>query len=276
MAERATDITDGEPPGGYFFTDVDRHDDAQWMLDAMDATAGWAETVELRRFIEPVLARSSSILDVGCGLGDAVLDLAAARPGLQVTGVDASEIMLAEARRRAERLGIAAEFRQCDATSLPFDDDVFDACRCERVLQWVADPQAAVNEMARVVRPGGGIGIIDSDWRTYHFNLDDPSLFEALMKPWPTPEAGGFLRTYLLRAGLVDVVVKPVVRVQHTVAGDGTDGFPRWPDFIEAQVDAGVEPAVVDAFVSQVARMSEDRTLTLSVTMWGAAGTVPA
>ena len=63
-----------------------------------------------------------------------------------------------------------------DAHALDEPDDAFDAVRSERTLQWLADPAAAVAEMVRVVRPGGRVSLIDTDWSTFTIDVGDDAL----------------------------------------------------------------------------------------------------
>ena len=70
-------------------------------------------------------------------------------------GVDVSETMILEARRRAAALDLAVGFEVGDAQALRFDDGAFDACRTERMLMDVPDAERAFAEMARVVCRGG-------------------------------------------------------------------------------------------------------------------------
>lgn len=108
-----------------------------------------------------------AVLDVGCGAGDVVTELAAAvEPDGRAVGIDASEQMLDAARARGQAKRVEVELQVGDATSLPFDQNSSSAVRSERTLQWLPDPAAAVAEMVRVTRPGGRICIIDTDWRT--------------------------------------------------------------------------------------------------------------
>ena len=76
------------------------------------------------------------VVDVGCGLGDDVRALALrTAPGGRAIGVDMSESMIAEARRRsAGGAGAWGEFHVADATSLPLEDGIADGCRCEQRL----------------------------------------------------------------------------------------------------------------------------------------------
>ena len=91
-------------------------------------------------------------------------------------GVDASEEMLRVARSHAGAAPGRVRFTVGDAASLDEPDDAFDAARSERTLQWLADPAAAVAEMVRVVRPGGRVSLIDTDWSTLAIEVGDDAL----------------------------------------------------------------------------------------------------
>lgn len=96
-------------------------------------------------------------LDVACGTG-AVTRVLAGRVGPegQVIGVDLNPAMLGV----ASSLGLSrAEFREADAAQLPFGDSEFDVAVCQQGLQFVPEPEAAVGEMARTLRPGGRLGL---------------------------------------------------------------------------------------------------------------------
>ena len=107
----------------------------------------------------------SYILDVGCGAGVTPAFIIK-RYGCRVVGVDISEGMIQRSRERAAREEITdrAEFRVADAQHLPFDDDLFDAVITESVTAFPEDKQRAVNEYARVVKPGGYVGLNESTW----------------------------------------------------------------------------------------------------------------
>jgi methionine biosynthesis protein MetW len=105
----------------------------------------------LRRLLLEALEGARSCLDVGCGNGATTGLLLRERcPGY--VGVDVSE----EAVRAARGRGLAAT-RVSDASDLPFEDDSFDLAVCIEVLEHLFDPRAAVEEIARVVRPGGRV-----------------------------------------------------------------------------------------------------------------------
>ncbi|MHB1571008.1 MAG: class I SAM-dependent methyltransferase [Solirubrobacteraceae bacterium] len=96
------------------------------------------------------------ILDVATGTG--MVAAALARRGAHVTGIDQSEAMLAAARARH---GAAVEFVHGEAERLPFDDGTFDALTFTYLLRYVDDPAQTMRELARVVAPGGRIGMVE-------------------------------------------------------------------------------------------------------------------
>src|SRR5690606_28146924 len=91
-------------------------------------------------------------LEVAIGTG---LNLPHYPGDVRLTGVEWSEGMLAEARRRAARLGRPVDLRWGDARALDFEDGRFDTVVCTFALCGIPDEAAALGEMARVLRPGG-------------------------------------------------------------------------------------------------------------------------
>jgi SAM-dependent methyltransferase len=100
-------------------------------------------------------------LDVGTGTGE--LALRAARAGADVTGVDISEPLLAQARAKAEREGLTIAFEPGDAQRLPYPDAGFDVVASSFAVIFAPDADEAAAELGRVVRPGGRLGL--STWR---------------------------------------------------------------------------------------------------------------
>ncbi len=168
-----------EDTHGLGYHRVDDDPNVNVLIATMDGTAGWDATRRLRSWERDRLrlAHGDRLLDVGCGLGEAALALAEDLDDRgQVVGIDASEQMLRVARTNARSARCRVRFTVGDARSLDESDDSFDAVRSERTLQWLADPAAAVAEMVRVVRPGGRVSLIDTDWSTFRLEVGDDAI----------------------------------------------------------------------------------------------------
>jgi SAM-dependent methyltransferase len=100
-------------------------------------------------------------LDVGTGNG--AVALRAARAGADVTGLDLSEALLEEARKRAHDAGLTVRFDLGDAQRLPYGEASFDVVSSSFGVIFAPDAVAAAGELARVVRPGGRLGL--TAWR---------------------------------------------------------------------------------------------------------------
>lgn len=101
---------------------------------------------------------SGRTLDVAVGTA---LNLPHYAEDIRLTGLDLSPEMLAVARERATESGREIDLREGDAHALPFGDESFDTVVCTYSLCNIPDPQRAVNEMKRVLKPGGKLIIVD-------------------------------------------------------------------------------------------------------------------
>jgi len=127
------------------------------------------------------------VLDVGCGAGATPVQLVK-RHACRVVGVDISRRMIERAEEMARREGVGdkIEFRVADAQDLPFDRDLFDAVITESVAAFPEDKQRAVNEFARVTKPGGYVGLNESTW------LKTPPPPDVVA--WASQEVGAHVR----------------------------------------------------------------------------------
>ena len=121
------------------------------------------ENREANRWMLELLAISPTdhVLEVGFGPGDAIRKAAALAPHGLIVGVDASDTMLALARRRNRR-AIAAglvDVRLGDAAALPFDAESFDKAFGVNLVYFLPDPAACARELWRVLRAGGTVGL---------------------------------------------------------------------------------------------------------------------
>jgi demethylmenaquinone methyltransferase/2-methoxy-6-polyprenyl-1,4-benzoquinol methylase len=103
-----------------------------------------------------------TVLDVACGTAAVAIEVARLR-GCRVVGIDQSAEMLAEGRSRVERAGLTAriELREGRAEALPFENAAFAGLTFTYLLRYVEDPAATVRELARVVRPGGRVAMLE-------------------------------------------------------------------------------------------------------------------
>jgi ubiquinone/menaquinone biosynthesis C-methylase UbiE len=109
------------------------------------------------------LTSQGRAIDLGCGPGYLVVDLAAQAPGLSVTGIDLSPAMLQLAKAHAGSAGMDARvgFKQADAQRIPVPDRSFDLVVSSFSLHHWGDPVAVLDEVARILRPGGSFLIRD-------------------------------------------------------------------------------------------------------------------
>jgi demethylmenaquinone methyltransferase/2-methoxy-6-polyprenyl-1,4-benzoquinol methylase len=108
-----------------------------------------------RETVKAVVRPGDRVLDAACGTGD--LAIIAAKAGASVTGLDFSEAMLERARRKAADV----EWTRGDLLALPFEDESFDAATVGFGVRNVADLPGAIEELRRVLRPGGRLGILE-------------------------------------------------------------------------------------------------------------------
>jgi len=102
------------------------------------------------------------ILDVGCGTGNYTIEFA--KRGADVVGADSSKDMLDFARQKAKEERVKAGFQIADALNLPFTDQSFDLIVSNGLLCFLGEPEKALMEMNRVLKPGGRliVGVLNS------------------------------------------------------------------------------------------------------------------
>lgn len=105
---------------------------------------------------------SMRVLDLACGRGTSACFIARTS-GCRVTGIDLSEKSLSFARERASLQGVSrlAEFQRADVEELPFSEDSFDVVICECSFSLQRNKPIVAKEIARVLRPGGVLGMSD-------------------------------------------------------------------------------------------------------------------
>ncbi|EAW13478.1 class I SAM-dependent methyltransferase [Aspergillus clavatus NRRL 1] len=121
-------------------------------------THSWRTAANSAAYLLPYFKPDLKILDIGCGPGSISLDFAKLVPQGHVTGIENVPDPLAEARALASTQGLTnIDFQVGDIHSLEFPDDSFDIVHVHQVLQHIADPVRALQEMRRVAKSDGGI-----------------------------------------------------------------------------------------------------------------------
>jgi len=130
------------------------------------------------------LHQGDRVLDVGSGPGFLASAMGeVVGPLGWVCGVDVSEPLLTIAKKYCAHQS-QIEFRQSDATKLPFPDNQFDAAVSTQVLEYVSDIKTALTEIHRVLRPGGQVVILDTDWDSLVWHTTNRGRMNRIMAAW--------------------------------------------------------------------------------------------
>jgi demethylmenaquinone methyltransferase/2-methoxy-6-polyprenyl-1,4-benzoquinol methylase len=171
--------------------------------DRVGAVMSFGQDPRWRRALVDAIAPEAGmrILDVATGTG--MVAFALAERGAEVVGLDQSEEMLGAARARLQRTPKLADrlsFVLGEAEALPFADGEFDALSFTYLLRYVDDAAATMRELARVVKAGGRIGMVEFGaprdpalrwlWRI-HTRAGLPLLGRAVSRAWQ--DVGRFL-----------------------------------------------------------------------------------
>jgi ubiquinone/menaquinone biosynthesis C-methylase UbiE len=181
---------------------VDRTEDPEFFVRFMREGHKLPDIVAARQRATDLLELrpGDHIVDVGCGPALDAGDLSSIiGPDGELVGVDASETMIAAARRYASALEAKTRFEVASAYELPFGDATFDASRAERLFMHLSEPQQALNEMSRVTRPGGRICVVDFDWHTLLIDHPEAATTEKLLSDFADDFADGRIGRKLRR-----------------------------------------------------------------------------
>lgn len=162
-------------------------------------------------FFLPHLKQDMRVLDCGCGVGSITLDLAELVAPGEVIGIDMDEKQLQVARRNAEQRALTnASFEEGNIYQLRFDSNSFDAALAHTLLYHLSDPLRAMQELRRVLKPGGIVAISDDDLSTIRFSPNDPMvpkvvdlITKIVLFNGGSPFYSPHLRSLLLQAGFV-------------------------------------------------------------------------
>jgi arsenite methyltransferase len=196
------------------------------------------------------LKRGEHVVDIGCGPGllCEMMAVAVSSTG-RVIGIDISEDLIgfATLHKGSDRI----EYRVGDATALPVDAEQFDVAVSAQVIEYVADANAALREIVRVLQPGGRAFIVDTDFDSWVWHAADAERMTRIMKGWEMHCADSRLpRTLVprLRAAgfkIANVEAYPIVNTTYG-PGDFSHGLSQLiADFL---LKRGFDPTVLDAW----------------------------
>ncbi|MFB4308442.1 methyltransferase domain-containing protein [Actinomadura sp. GTD37] len=236
------------------------------LLDAADRMPGVAD-LRARSYELLGAGPGTSVVDVGCGAGRAVAELA--ERGADAVGVDPSEQMIGVARARWPE----ADFRLAGAYELPLPDASVDGYRADKVFHILAEPERALAEARRVLAPGGRILLVGQDWDTIVVDSGDPALTRAIVHARADlvvePRSVRRQRGLLLDAGFRDVTVE--VR---TGVFTGPTMVPVLDEMAEKACSTGaVTREQADGWIAEQHARAEADRLFLALPMFVAAAT---
>jgi SAM-dependent methyltransferase len=215
--DRPTDVYSLEPLQGFqgsVFAEPGRHEElGEVLVAAMDY---WESLPSIHRVRTAASAHlgvlpGDVICDIGCGPGTELVRVARiAGPDGTAIGVDPSQVMLDESRRRADDANVVVELHARDGRDTGLPTDHCDGVRMERVIQHVGDIDGLVTEAVRITRPGGRVVLVDSDWGSLMVYPGDRELVDRVTGVFadrilPDAWAGRRLHDALVRHGLIDV-----------------------------------------------------------------------
>ena len=169
-------------------------------------------------FITPYLRPGLAVLDCGCGPGSISIDIANNLAPGTVIGIDIDHVRIEHARAASREHGIAnVSFESADVHSLPFDDASFDLVFSNALMQHLPNPESAVAEMYRVLRPAGILALRSPDWGALFVTPRNPTLmecFSVFLQAYyrnGDPYAGSNMSLHAANAGFQKISVNVVV-----------------------------------------------------------------
>jgi ubiquinone/menaquinone biosynthesis C-methylase UbiE len=226
------------------FANVDRSADPERFVRAVDRLRRVWQALRQRTYGLLDVHLGDHLLDVGCGTGEAVQELAAlAGGGGRVVGVDRSETMIREARRRASGSKLPISFQRGDAHALGFADNAFDGCRAERLFIHLDDPLRALSEMCRVTRSGGRVVVAEVDSDSRVLDVPDRVLTRRILHHACDARRNGWIGRQLFGLFRQQRLVDITVAAETAVYSD----FAVAADFLQSAARSAEDCGVVTA-----------------------------
>lgn len=199
------------------FESVDRYKNPVDFVEYLEVVNALPDIQRYKKRLDELLGLSSRdvILDVGCGTGSDMRDIAKRNTSIRIVGIDISMSMLDRAKTLTStdllESGTIAYSKQ-DANYLGFADNSFNVTRADRTFQHLSTPQKALHEIVRVTKPGGRILLTDSFWDTLHIDgvpeEDSDTMRKAYLTIIKNPSIARSFKTLMELEGIQDVKVE--------------------------------------------------------------------
>lgn len=245
------------------------HTDSDALIRALDAaeTTPAAATLRARSYELLRLHPDATVVDVGCGTGRAVAELA--EGGARAIGVDLDPTMLTAARSRFPHIDV----RAADVAELPLADGQAHDYRADKLYHVLPEPSAALTESRRVLAPGGRVVLLGQDWDTIVIDSDQPDITRRIVHAradtLPHPRIARSYRNLLLDAGFHDVEFE----VSTPIFTDATT-LPLLTGHANAARRTGaINDEQFDAWVDEQTRRAAAGRLMVAIPMFVAAAT---
>jgi ubiquinone/menaquinone biosynthesis C-methylase UbiE len=217
------------------------------------------------RFRAVLAARAGETgVDVGCGLAYLTLELAQdVAPGGRIIAFDNSEHMVGEAAARVAAAGLddAVTVRHGDATALELDDASVDFVVAAQVYSYVPQVARAVAEAARVLKPGGRLAVLETDWDLCTYESADPELSRRMLaaraQHFAHPHLPRQLHRLMRGAGL-RLSRCEAVPIVETRFDPESFGAGMLPVVRSAARQSGIDAAAIDRWIADIRSRTAD------------------
>jgi len=230
-----------------------------WQRKIAEGLEGTARRLTV--FEALAISSGQSVLDLGCGGGHLVRDIAlAVGDSGRVVGLDASADQLESAGVLCAGLS-AVELLEGDATDLPFDDGSFDSLASIQMLEYVPDVDGAIAETRRVLKSGGKAALVSVLWDHWRFHGAEPELNDKIHDIWrshcPHQMLPMELPAKLNTVGFGGIVQKPIAFMNGTMH---ENAFALWAARLVAAfaVDNGVDDKEAALWLDQLEKADDE------------------
>ena len=215
-----------------------------------------ADTLDNIIHNDSIFHKDDLILEAGCGVGAQTKIIVAKNSDSNFISVDISQESITEAERLIKSLGIKnVEFKQGDVYNLPFKDETFDSVIICFVLEHLHNPKLALNELKRVLKPGGTLIAIEGDHGSTFFFPDSKSAHLAIdcqiqiqRQSGGNPNIGRELYPLLISIGLSNIKVSPRMVYVDASRPQLVEGFIKntFTSMIEGIGDKAIQRGIID------------------------------